>query len=205
MRWSKLILCGALLVTGVVGPLQAQEPDEECVCPRSYSLRVLPREGFTGVMAFDRQARLGVWVHQEANPETDRYGALIDRVQDGSPADKAGIEAGDIIIELNGEDLLSGGEDYDEELSAPGQRLIEVSHELDIGDTVSVKYRRDGDEHTVDLVAGEFGGRLGVVIADAFDRSARLRSTFERLERLPEIHIQGPENFAFRLGASLPG
>lgn len=205
MKWAKLLLASAMLFGGIVPAARAQEEkEEECVCPPAYStLRVFPRgEGQALQSYFGGRARLGVFVNTEANPETDRYGALISGVTDGGPADKAGIREGDIITRLDGESLLAGDEEYDEEQSAPGMRLIERSRKLERGDTIEVEFRRDGETNTVELVAGEFGG-LRWATGFAGDPE-RLESLFERVRDLPEVHVSAPESFAFRLGATLP-
>jgi hypothetical protein len=217
MRWTQLLLAGALLVAGAVVPARAQEDrPEECVCPRVNvsGVWVAPGEDVSrNVFYFGQRPRLGVYIHTEANSETDRYGALLDEVSEDGPADKAGIEAGDIIIELDGESLLEGFEDYDLEgapgqvLSGPGQRLSVLARELEIGDTVTVKYRRDGDTHTTELVVGDFEGSLtSFGWTNRFDTlNSQMRALSYRLREVPEVHIQGPRNFAIAIGERVPG
>lgn len=72
------------------------------------------------------------------------YGALVSRGQSGepavlsgSPAEKAGIKEGDIILEVNGEQV-------NENNSLP-KRLSNYS----VGDKVQIKFLRDGKETTV--------------------------------------------------------
>jgi predicted metalloprotease with PDZ domain len=195
-----------LLLPALAPPLQAQEKerDEEKECVRIgpwETVRVSPREGWTEVFDVGRRARLGVLVNTEANPETDRYGALITGVTKGGPADKAGLEKGDIITKLNGESLLSGGGVYDEDESAPGMRLIERARKLERGDTVEIEYRRDGKTRTTELVVGDFDD----LWISGLGYSGRLRNLFERARELPEVYVRGPESFALRLGARLPG
>jgi hypothetical protein len=103
------------------------------------------------------RARIGVLVSTVANPETDRYGAKLDGVTPGGPADRAGLKTGDIITKFNGTSLAGAtGEDHDE--SGPGDRLVELVGRVDPGDTVQVEYRRDGATKTVSLVTEEQGG-----------------------------------------------
>jgi membrane-associated protease RseP (regulator of RpoE activity) len=200
MKWFKLILAGVLVVAGA-SVARAQEEEEQCVCPDvGTHIQVVP-----GPWALLQQGKLGVWVHSQASPETDRYGALVDNVADGSPAAKAGIKSGDIITKLNGESLLTGGGPYDEQLSAPGQRLVERARALERGDTVRVEYRRAGETKTVQLVAGEFDREPFWVSELTGPASGRLRTLYQHLEAIPEVHVSGPETFALRLGARLPG
>ena len=195
---------------GVLEPAFAQEEKEkeECVCPSPWGqVMVWPREGGR-IMWVGQRAKLGVFVHTEANPETDRYGALIDGVTKGGPAAKAGLEEGDVITKLNGESLLSGGGDYSEDESAPGMRLIERAGELEDGDKVEIEYRRDGETLTGELVAGDFDDAFSFDFEDFeghFEMADRLSGTLHRLRELPEIHISGPETLALRVGVRLPG
>jgi len=210
MKWAKLLLAGALIWVGSADPVRAQdekekqEKDVECVCePQWTALRVSPRAGNWATLSyFGNRARLGVYVNTEANEETDRYGALLSDVTEGGPAAKAGLEAGDIIVSLNGESLLSGGESYGEDESAPGMRLIERAGKLERGDTVEVEYRRDGRTEKAELVAGEFDGAYGIARVEYSDR---LEGLLERAREMPQVHVTAPRSFAFSLGATLPG
>jgi membrane-associated protease RseP (regulator of RpoE activity) len=227
MRWVQLLLAGALAMVSVAQPARAQEEEEkekECVCewrgiatsPFS-SIQVWPGGGdWSQVAWFGSQPRLGVWINTRANPETDRYGALIDQVADGSPAEKAGIQAGDIITKVSGVSLLEGDETYDEDESAPGRRLIERARELEVGDTVEVEFRRDGDIRTTELVVGEFEGRLAYSYRFGWPDSAftyrfrtpdyeRIAGLAERLREIPEVRVRAPESLALAIGVRLPG
>jgi hypothetical protein len=230
MRWVKLVLAGALVLAGVATPVRAQEEQQEreqdkgCVCECSG----IATEPFSGIQIWRGEGnwpqvawmgtrpRLGVWIHTEANPETDRYGALIDQVAEGGPADKAGIRDGDIITKLNGVSLLEGDETYDEDESAPGMRLVERARELEVGDTVEVEFRRDGDTQTTELVIGEFDSPFAYSYRFDLPDSAftyrfrmpdyeRISGLAERLREIPEVHVRAPESFALALGATLPG
>ena len=87
----------------------------------------------------------------KANKLSVDYGALIARgdsrtdlaVIPGSPADKAGLEENDIILEINGEKITEDNP------------LAEVVAGLDVGDEVSLKILRDGKEQEVQVVLEE--------------------------------------------------
>ncbi len=95
------------------------------------------------------------------------HGALVNEVIEDSPADKAGLKRGDIIIEYDGKQV-------DELNDLP--RLVAATP---VGETVRVKIYRDGKERTVkvqigrlddgetELAAGgeESGGALGLTVA----------------------------------------
>ena len=61
----------------------------------------------------------------------------------GSPADKAGVEAGDIITELNSQKL---GEDAD---------LVSVLNTLKSGQKIEIKVYRDGKTKSLSAILGE--------------------------------------------------
>lgn len=202
MKWSRLVLGWALAVI-IAAPALAQESKKECECTESLSIGVIREAGYPEVVWVGSRARLGVWVNTEANEETDEIGALIERVTPGGPADKAGIKAGDIVTKLNGESLLRGGGPYEDSESAPGMRLIERARSLERGDTVEVEFRRGDETKTVQLVAGDFAG------VDYFsyrgEAPVRMREMLDRIRGLPALTYRGPETFALRLGARLPG
>jgi len=91
-------------------------------------------------------------------------GALVADVEEGGPADKAGIKRGDIIIELDGKKI-------DEMNMLP--RLVAT---LNVGKEAKVKIIRDGKENTLKVIIGEFpekeivasreqaGEKLGMVV-----------------------------------------
>ncbi len=70
-------------------------------------------------------------------------GVVVQSITDGSPAAKAGIEQGDVIVTLNGRAIGSGG-DLQELIATHAQ-----------GDQVSVGFYHDGDLRTADIRLGE--------------------------------------------------
>jgi len=88
---------------------------------------------------------LGVAI-QDVTPELqgyyktgDRKGALIAQVYEGEPADKAGIQSGDVVIAVNGKEISS---------SRDLSRSIANSP---IGKKIPVTLLRDGKEKVVDV------------------------------------------------------
>lgn len=210
MKWAYALMGCAALTAFVAPPALAQEDeDKECECRRTWRVEVFPRSGdrFPEAIWLRNRARLGVLVDTRENEETDRYGARIERVTGGGPADKAGIRAGDVITKLDGVSLVDGAPDVDEGESAPGYYLIELAGELERGDTIEVEFRRDGATQTVELVAGDFDGSAfeGPGELDFEELPPRIHGLMERLRDLPEVTFRGPESFALRLGAGIPG
>jgi hypothetical protein len=136
-------------------PLAAQQP-APAPAPRART----PRPDRTYSFSFSgNHGRIGVLVNTVADSASDRYGARIDGVTPGGPADKAGLKSGDIITKFNGKTLAgTGSGDLDTDESAPGHRLIELAHDLDPGDTVKIEYRRGTETKSATLVADEGRG-----------------------------------------------
>ena len=102
------------------------------------------------VMAWSRP-RIGVVVDVKPDSAQDKLGARIREVTPGGPADKAGLEAGDIVTRFNGT-ALGGVKSEDDDESGPGNKLIDLAHALDTGDTVKVEYRRGAETRKATLV-----------------------------------------------------
>lgn len=64
-------------------------------------------------------------------------GALVNRVEDGSPADDAGIRKGDVIVEVNREKVANSGD------------LVDAVRELEPGARVDVVLFREGLRKTL--------------------------------------------------------
>lgn len=70
-------------------------------------------------------------------------GALVNNVEDGSPADDAGIQRGDVIVGLNGKPIGDSGD------------LIGGVRGLDPGDKAKVEIERDGARKTLTVEVGK--------------------------------------------------
>jgi hypothetical protein len=130
------------------GDLGAQERQRERN-PDVMIERVGPRGDMEVFMT--RRARLGVKVNLQARA-SDSIGAYIEGVTPGGPADKAGIQSGDVITRLDGTSLLGGDARAPAERSLPGMRLIELAAKLEANDTVKVDYRRGKDSRSTTLI-----------------------------------------------------
>jgi putative serine protease PepD len=80
------------------------------------------------------------------NEQNDRSGALVRQLTPGGGAGAAGLRAGDLIVEVEGEPVSSVDE------------LILAIREHSVGDTISVTYVRDGVERTVDITLKDLSG-----------------------------------------------
>lgn len=153
-----------MFLAAVAVPAAAQENPRpprlprDTVVERGYGNWFLPQGGIYSV---SRRGRLGVVVELGADPARDSVGARITAVTPGGAADKAGVQTGDIVVQINGTRLAgaAGNENEDEsaDASRPGRRLVELASKLHTGDTVHLELRRDGKPLSVTLVAGSSG------------------------------------------------
>ncbi|HFE53363.1 MAG TPA: PDZ domain-containing protein [Bacteroidetes bacterium] len=133
-----------------------------------------------GVVRFqDGASRLGVEL-QELNPDLARYfklkkpqGALITSVEPDSPAEEAGLKAGDVIVEIDGEKVETP-DDVDD-----------ILQDVEPDETVKVTVIREGRQKSfdVELSGGRWQGRF-YVMPKGLSRSLR-----ERLEQLQRYNL----------------
>lgn len=142
----------ALLATAIPAGLTAQEPEEEsreCVCVSELpEMRVM--RPFIG----SNRARIGVLLGDRAEVD-GRAGVTVEEVTPGGPAAGAGLQAEDIILDLDGQEL---GEE------APARDLLDAMGDVEPGDTIIVGYARGGERRTARVVA-EDTRDLSVVVA----------------------------------------
>jgi serine protease Do len=92
---------------------------------------------------------LGVSVSDLTPQVSNRFGvsaesgALIAKVEPGSPADGAGIRAGDVVTSLGSTDIRSSGD------------LLSALRQYQPGDKVELTVLRDSQESTIDVRLGE--------------------------------------------------
>ena len=82
-------------------------------------------------------------VEEDAGPATAREGAVVTEVVDGAPASAAGIEAGDVIVEFDGERIRGA------------RQLTRVVRETPAGRSVAAIVFRDGARVDVNVTPGE--------------------------------------------------
>lgn len=96
---------------------------------------------YLGVQLIDADNTYQLFYNRINISEDVKYGAVLAYVEDGKPADKSGLEKGDVIIELNG-------------LKIEDSTTFKYAlYKCNIGDTISVKYYRGNDvkEATIKL------------------------------------------------------
>ncbi|MFB4164320.1 S1C family serine protease [Alteribacillus sp. JSM 102045] len=84
------------------------------------------------------------WEQTLKLPEDVQEGVFLNSVQEGSPADKAGLQQYDVITSINGEKV------------ADGQSLRDILYkELEIGEKVDITFYRSGNQQTTELTLGK--------------------------------------------------
>ena len=108
------------------------------------------------------RTRLGLYLDAGQSRRFDRDGALITGVMRDSPAEDAGLQNGDIITVFQGQVLTvplpdsDVERDLDLDQSLPAQRLLALARDLEPGQTVEIRYLRDGTSNMVSVEAEEF-------------------------------------------------
>lgn len=72
-------------------------------------------------------------------PEDVTTGVVVAEVQSGSPADEAGLEANDVVVSYNGEEVANGME------------LRQHIYDTEIGEEVEIEFYREGERQSTNL------------------------------------------------------
>jgi serine protease Do len=91
---------------------------------------------------------LGVEIQPLLKQDKENRGVLISNVLDDSPAGRAGIHSGDILVKIAGRDVLVR---YAEEIPLLNQMVAN----LPVGQEIEAVVERDGQEKTLKLVTAE--------------------------------------------------
>ncbi len=94
-------------------------------------------------------AKLGVRISDVTDDKDDEKnidaveGARVEGVEEGSPADKAGIRQGDVIVAFDGKEISDAGD------------LVKAVHKSEVGTKVDVTVMRDGKKQTLHAKLGK--------------------------------------------------
>jgi S1-C subfamily serine protease len=147
----RIHLTGALLALLTLAPgvalAQGNADSTTLRKERRYRVRTMDAPRMAQLSQFMNHPRIGVMLTADSAGQ----GARIAEVVDDSPAEKAGLKAGDVITRFNDTDIK--GDDA-------ASTVSDLASDLDPGDTVKVEYRRDGARKTATIVADDMGGRV---------------------------------------------
>lgn len=139
--------------SGDVGDVHVEVPPIPPVppLPPMPPIEPLVREGIDrarrGFFLVDRPGRLGL-TYQELSGQLARYfkvedgSLLVSEVSEDSPAAKAGLKAGDIIVRVNGKPV------------SRGQELREEVARAEAGSSITLRVQRDGKPVDVKVTLG---------------------------------------------------
>src|SRR5688500_1522583 len=137
MRFSPLLI-GTLAIGLTAGALEAQARGQ---APRAR----------TYVESNSDEERPVIGVNTSSSSKRDTIGLLIVGVTAGGPAERAGIEEGNRIVEVNGTSLrLSAGDAGEDDMQGlTTRRLVRELRKVEAGDEVTLRIYADGQTKTV--------------------------------------------------------
>jgi membrane-associated protease RseP (regulator of RpoE activity) len=114
-----------------------------------------PPKAYTFSLGQISTSRIGVALYELSDQLAEHYGAkhggaLINEVMEDSPAEKAGLRAGDVIVRMDGNEV----EDVDD--------IRDAIEDKEEGETIAVSVLRDGSEMTIDCGVEESNTWSGV-------------------------------------------
>jgi len=137
------------------------------------------------------RARLGIYP-QDVTPTIarqfgvkDSHGALIGHVEENTPAQKAGLKNGDIILEVNGKEITDAN------------HLRNAISSMQPDSNVSLKVWRDGAQHTMPVKLGEMNPE------EARNRGGNSRGNTGSDDALEGVSVENLTSQAAR-GLNLP-
>ncbi len=148
-----------------------------------------------------RRGAIGVTFQNDHNPALLRsfgadHGIVINTVERGTPAEKAGLKKGDVILSVNGKPIYSGDE------------LVAIVSETEIGKQLTLEYMRDGKTSSAEIEVGdrnkivanqggapevEPGETPGEESAGALGVSVRNLTREQARELADELHLDTPQ------------
>ncbi len=85
-------------------------------------------------------------------------GYIVETIEPGSPAEKIGLRGGSFPVVIGNSEFLLGGDVISEvngEELTDMETVFRIARSLKVGDTIKLKYFRDGTQHTAEVVLPE--------------------------------------------------
>lgn len=98
---------------------------------------------------FGNRAILGITVNERDSADVKSGGVVVAAVTPGGPADKAGLQAGDVITSINGKAFKTTADDD------AGDMLVDFMDGVKPGDALKVAYLRNEKPGTANVTAGK--------------------------------------------------
>jgi len=114
------------------------------------------------------RGRLGVTIQPVEQSLAESFGldkangALVNSVEKGSPAEKAGIEPGDVILKFNGKDIARSSD------------LPPLVADLPAGTKADIEVWRKNERKTLSVAVGELKGATKVASRDGSEKKGKL-------------------------------
>ena len=101
-----------------------------------------------------QRGAIGVTFYGQPNPALLRsfgaeHGVVVNNVEAGSPAEKAGLKRGDVIVSVDGKPIKKGDE------------LVAIVSETEVGKSLSITLLRDKKQMSADIVVGDRNKIIG--------------------------------------------
>ena len=98
---------------------------------------------YLGISAIDASDKYKLYYYGINIDKNLNSGVVIAKIQNNAPADKAGLQVGDVIIKIDDEEIKNYS------------RLRYYLYKYKINDKIKITYIRDGKEKTTDVVLSE--------------------------------------------------
>ena len=151
-----------------------------------YAVYLDKEDADTASMELDgRLYGIGVHAYSNYNSDEDRYEPYISNVYEGSPAYKAGIQVGDIILKIDGDYLYYEDATFDGHISRlrgeKGEDVIVTIQRED--ETIDFKITRD--EFTINTVRYDVIDNIGYIKIEEFTSNTdeNFKIAFENIEK----------------------
>ena len=117
---------------------------------------------------------------------TEEHGVEVTNVEEGSPADTAGVRVGDVLLTYNGENILGA------------QQFTRLVHETPVGRHVAVSLWRNGREQRVTVTPVE---NQEFTMGPSIDELRKINRDLQGIRRpdVPFVGLQGLNSFGIMM------